>query len=388
MSVRTGLDVLTATNFEALKGKTVGILCHHASVDRNYRHIAFHLRDAQAKGSLKVGAIFSPEHGLWGGADRRIESKNEPEPRTGFLVHSLYGEVRRPTREMMQGIDAFVVDLQDVGARFYTYTWSMANCLAACEEFGVPVYVLDRPNPIGGVRVEGPVLESQFSSFIGLHPIAQRHGMTFGEIAMWLKAKVHPKLDLKVLRCEGWRRTMAFEETKLPWIVPSPNMPRVETAFVYPGICLLEGTNMSEGRGTTRPFETFGHPKIDGWRLAEDLNDLALPGAMFRPLYFQPTWSKNAGQGCGGCFLHVTDRMKFEPVFATIVMLSLVKDQAPEALGWEQESRRTRFDRLAGCSWLREAIAGGEFVTSIRERIESSTRAFLAERSRALLYEG
>lgn len=386
MSVRTGLDVLVDNDFVELKGKTLGVLCHHASVDRNYRHVAFHLKDAHAKGVLKVGAIFSPEHGLWGGADRRIESKNEPEPRTGFLVHSLYGEVRRPTREMMQGIDAFVVDLQDVGARFYTYTWSMANCLAACEAFGVPAFVLDRPNPIGGTKAEGPVLEPQFSSFIGLHPVAQRHGMTFGELAGWMKAKFYPKLDLRVIRCDGWRREMAFEETKLPWIVPSPNMPRVETAFVYPGICLLEGTNMSEGRGTTRPFETFGHPKIDGWKLAEALNDLAIPGTMFRPLYFQPTWSKNAGQGCGGCFLHVTDRAKFEPVYATIVMLSVVSEMAPEALGWDQDARRTRFDRLAGCSWLRDAIAGGESLSAIRERIEGSSKTFGAERASSLLY--
>jgi len=387
MSVRTGLDALVETGFAEFKGRKLGVLCHHASIDRNFRHIAFALKEAQGKGVLEVGAIFSPEHGLWGGADRRIDSKNEPEPRTGFVVHSLYGEVRRPTREMLAGIDAFVVDLQDVGARFYTYTWSMANCLAACEEFGVPAYVLDRPNPIGGTQVEGPVLEPQFSSFIGLHPVAQRHGMTFGEMAGWLQSKFYPKLQLKVIRCEGWKRSMGFEATGLPWIVPSPNMPRVETAYVYPGICLFEGSDLSEGRGTTRPFETFGHPKIDGWKLADRLNQLKIPGAMFRPLFFQPTWSKNAGQGCGGCFLHVTDRSKFEPVMTTLAILANILEMWPDSLGWAEENRRTRFDRLAGCAWLRESLAAREPLHAIRERIESASKGFVAERAESLLYD-
>lgn len=387
MSVQSGLDFLLAGKLNELRGRNVGVLCHHASVDRSFRHIAFHLKDAEAEGLLKVKAAFSPEHGLWGAQDARIESKDEPEPRTGFTVHSLYGQTYRPTREMMEGIDAFVIDLQDVGARFYTFTWSMAHCLSACEEFGVPAIVLDRPNPIGGTQVEGPVLEPQFSSFIGLHPVAQRHGMTFGEIATWLKKRSHPRLNLRVIRCNGWRREMPFEETGLPWIVPSPNMPRVETAYVYPGICLLEGTSMSEGRGTTRPFETFGHPKIDGWKLAEKLNGMHLKGAMFRPLYFQPTWSKNAGQGCGGCFLHVTDRSAFEPVMTSLAILASVMEQAPEALSWDQANRRTRFDRLAGCSWLRESLTAKEPLHAIRERIESSSKAFLAERSASFLYD-
>ena len=206
--------------------------------------------------------------------------------------------------------------------------------------------------------------------------------MTFGEMATWIKNKFHPKLDLKVVEMQGWSRKLLYERTGLPWIPPSPNMPRVETAYVYPGICLFEGSLLSEGRGTTRPFETFGHPKIDGWKLAERLRGIPL-----RPLYFQPTWSKHAGQVCGGAFLHIKDRFQFRPVETTIRILQAVRDLVPEALGWEEESRRSRFDRLAGCSWLRESIASGQNLQRILERIEAGNAAFMSERKESLIYD-
>lgn len=383
--VATGLDRLVASGFADLKGRRVGVLCHHASVDHRFVHTLFHLKNAVKSGTLELVCAFSPEHGLWGAKDDRIEGTNV-DARTGIVVHSLYGETNRPTKAMLEGLDTLVIDLQDVGARFYTYTWSMAHCLAASADAGIRAVILDRPNPIGGTQVEGPVLEPALSSFVGLHPVAQRHGMTHGEIATWVKSKLFPKLDLKVIRMEGWKREMDFDATKLPWIVPSPNMPRVETAYVYPGMGLIEGTAMSEGRGTTRPFEIIGHPLIDGWKLADRLNALDLPGVYFRPMFFQPTWSKNAGKGCGGCFAHVTDRRHFESVRTTLALLAAIREMTPEALDWESASRQGRFDRLAGCHWLRESLAKGESLSAIRERIESTSKSFLAERKASLLY--
>lgn len=382
MSVRTGLDRARAAGFSDWKGKRVAALCHHASVSRDLTHLTRVLREAK----LDVRCIFSPEHGLWGGKDTRIPNSQNVEPRSGYLVHSLYGQTYRPTREMLDGVETLFIDLQDVGARFYTYTWSMAHCLDACAEFGVQAVVLDRPNPIGGDLFEGPVLEPKFSSFVGLHPVAQRHGMTHGEIATWIKQRMLPNLDLRVVECEGWTRDMAFSRTGLPWIPASPNMPREETARVYPGIGLLEGTDLSEGRGTTRPFEIFGHPSFDPWKLSDALNALKLPGAQFRALYYQPTWSKHARKGCGGAFLHVTDQKAFRPVHTAIALLRTVRERYPEALGWDAENRRNRFDRLAGCSWLREEIDRGAGLSAIDERIQGSAREFESTRKAALLY--
>ena len=381
VSILTGLDVSASDGFAALKGKSIGVLCHHASVDRHFRHITRLLTDAQKESGFQMKCAFSPEHGLWGAKDSRIPGTNI-DSRTGLTVHSLYGETYRPTKPMLEGIETLIIDLQDVGARFYTYTWTMAHCLSACEEFGVQAVVLDRPNPIGGELAEGTVLEPKFSSFVGLHPVAQRHGMTFGEMATWIKDKFHPKLDLKVIEMQGWSRKLLFERTDLPWISPSPNMPRVDTAYVYPGMCLLEGTALSEGRGTTRPFETFGHPKLDGWKLVSKLSGIPL-----RPLYYQPTWSKHAGQYCGGAFLIIKDRFKFRPVETAIRILLAVRELVPEALGWEEESRRSRFDRLAGCSWLRESIASGEKIDAIQQRSQEGSKQFLIERKESLLYD-
>jgi uncharacterized protein YbbC (DUF1343 family) len=384
-SVASGLDMLAKSGFAELKGRSVGILCHHASLDRGFRHAAFLLEDAATAGTLELVCAFSPEHGMWGAKDSRIAGTNV-DAKTGLTVHSLYGETYRPTKAMLEGVDTMLIDLQDVGARFYTYTWSMAHTLSSCEEHGIEAWILDRPNPIGGAQAEGPVLEPEFSSFVGLHPVAQRHGMTHGELAEWIRGRFLPKLSLRVVRMEGWQRSMHFEAAGLPWIPPSPNMPRVETAVVYPGTCLFEGTALSEGRGTTRPFETFGHPDLDGWKLAERLNAQKLPGVFFRPLYFQPTSSKHAGKGCGGCFIHVRERTKYEPVAVAIAILAAVREQNPSLLGWEDKSRQGRFDRLAGCSWLRESLSSGEPLHAIRERIESTSKAFMAERKQVLAY--
>ncbi|HEY3266294.1 MAG TPA: DUF1343 domain-containing protein [Armatimonadota bacterium] len=385
--VQTGLDVLAASGFERLRGLRVALLCNQASIAGDYRHSMDLFADAQARGVLTVAAVFGPQHGLWGHTqDNMIEWDGFRDPRTSFLVHSLYGVYRQPTPEMLKGVEAFVVDLPDVGARLYTFLWTMTLCLDACAAAGIPVIVLDRPNPLSGARVEGPVLNPEFQSFIGRHPVPIRHGMTMAEMArMW-----NPSVEAVCM--EGWRRGQYFDDTGLPWAPPSPNMPSLDTAIVYPGLCLIEGTNLSEGRGTTRPFETFGAPFVDGWALCEALNALRLPGAHFRPTVFEPTFDKHAGALCGGAFLHVTDRQAFEPVLTGIAVLQEVRRVAGGAFWWkpppfEYEAEKMPIDILAGNSWVRRAVDEAWPLSSIRDRLRTEAAAFAPQREAALLYD-
>ena len=301
----TGLDRLVAQDFAPLRGQRIGLLVNQASVDRSYRHAI----DLFLAARLDVVTLFGPQHGLWGHTqDNMVEWEGMKDPRTGLTVHSLYGEHREPTDEMLAGLDRVVIDIFDVGSRYYTFVWSMALTIRACSRVGIPVTVLDRPNPINGVDTEGPVLEEGYESFVGRFAgLPIRHAMTAGEIARWLGFP-----GVEVVEVESWDRSLYGDETGAPWAMPSPNMPTVDTAVVYPGGCLLEATNLSEGRGTTHPFETFGAPFLDGWRMAEALHDL--PGCPFRPLEFMPTFNKFRGQVCSGCFVHVTDRRAFRPV--------------------------------------------------------------------------
>jgi len=284
-----------------------------------------------------------------------------------------------------------VVDLPDVGSRYYTFIWTMANCMEACERRGIPMTVLDRPNPIGGEQVEGPMLDPALSSFVGLYPLPIRHGMTIGEIATHLRNTFFPRTELHVVRMEGWERSFYFEQCQLPWAMPSPNMPSVETAVVYPGGCLLEATKLSEGRGTTRPFEIFGAPYIDGWELSDCLNRLGLPGCHFRPVQFEPTFHKFAKEVCEGAFLHVTDRTRFEPVLSYIAVLQEVVRQCGEKFEWrpapyEYEYEKEPIDILAGQKWVRRAVEGLEPLKEVRDRLRESCGEFAEQRNRALLY--
>ncbi len=299
----TGLDRIVAQDFASLRGQKLGLLVNQASVDRSYRHAI----DLFLGAGLNLHTLFGPQHGLWGHTqDNMVEW--EGGKYRGLTLHSLYGEHREPTDAMLEGLDRVVIDIFDVGSRYYTFVWSMALTIRACARVGIPVTVLDRPNPINGVDQEGPILEEGYESFVGRFPgLPIRHAMTAGEIARWLGFP-----NIEVVEVEGWDRSLYGDETGAPWAMPSPNMPTVDTAVVYPGGCLLEATNLSEGRGTTRPFETFGAPFLDGWRMAEALRDL--PGCVLRPLEFQPTFNKYRGQVCSGCFVHVTDRRTFRPV--------------------------------------------------------------------------
>jgi uncharacterized protein YbbC (DUF1343 family) len=367
--VSTGLDVLAAQPRTWLGDRRVGVLCHPASVDRELVHIV----DRLSAAGVRLVRLFGPEHGVRGEAQDMIGVAGHLDPRSGIPVTSLYGssvESLTPAAADFGGIDVLVVDLQDVGSRYYTYVWTMGLAMQAAGRAGVSVVVLDRPNPLGGEAVEGGEVHPGFESFVGMGSVPVRHGLTIGEMARlvaagmpWGPPPFHRAvdLDLTVVPMQGWSRLMAFEETGLPWVLPSPNMPSNETAFVYPGLCLLEGTNLSEGRGVTRPFEIVGAPFLDGARWAEELVELGLPGVRFRPLSFRPTFHKFGGQSCGGVQVHVVDRRKFQPYRTGIAMMLTARRQAPGAFRWRTEpyefvTRPIAIDLLNGSDRIRLAI--------------------------------
>jgi uncharacterized protein YbbC (DUF1343 family) len=320
-----------------------------------------------------------------------IEWEGHPDARFPFPIRSLYGERREPREGDLEGADLMVVDLQEVGSRYYTFLWTMALCFRVCEKIGLPTMVLDRPNPICGDQVEGPVGDKEYASFVGLYPLPVRHGMTIGEIGRHLQQRYFPNLDLQVIAMKGWRRHMYYEETGLPWAMPSPNMPTMDTAIVYPGGCLLEGTELSEGRGTTKPFEMFGAPYIDGFALCAALNSVGLPGVHFRPIQFEPTFQKHALQVCEGAFVHVLRRETFEPVLTYIAVMHTVRRLYGDAFRWksppyEYEYEKVPIDILAGNCWVRQAIDEQLPIKEIALRIQSEEPDFSEFRNKALLY--
>jgi uncharacterized protein YbbC (DUF1343 family) len=378
-AVRTGLDVLVAEHCARLRGRRVGLLVHPASVDAQLRHAA-PLLQASLGGDLRV--LFGPQHGLRGETqDNMVEWQGFTDPVTGVPAYSLYGEVRKPTGEMLADIDTLVIDLQDVGARYYTFTWTMLLCLEACAAAKVRVVVLDRPNPIGGEVLEGNLLDLDYRSFVGLACLPMRHGLTMGELAVWLRDDQKLDVEVDVVAMEGWRRDMWFEATGLPWVLPSPNMPTVDTAAVYPGFCLLEGTTLSEGRGTTRPFEISGAPGVDPVQLAGVLAALELPGCVWRPVSFEPTFQKHAGQLCGGVQLHVTDRAALRSVTAALAVMTVVRRIWPESFGWKQppyeyEPDKLPIDILGGGPEVRLAVEAGIDPREVADHWQSESEAF------------
>jgi uncharacterized protein YbbC (DUF1343 family) len=320
-----------------------------------------------------------------------IESSHGRDPRRHVPVYSLYSETREPTAAMLAGIDLLVVDLQDAGARIYTFVYTMANCLRAAARHGIDVVVCDRPNPIGGERIEGPVLHPGFESFVGLFPIPMRHGMTIGELARLFNDEFGIRANLEVAAMDGWRREMYYDNTGLPWVMPSPNMPTLDTAIVYPGAVLFEGTMLSEGRGTTRPFEMVGAPWIDAERFAFRMNGLGLSGVHFRPLVFEPTFQKHARAACGGCQIHVTDRAAFCPVLAGASLISEFRREDPARFAWrmppyEYEHEKMPIDILAGSADLREQVDAGATGRDIATSWEDSAALFRRTRQPHLIY--
>jgi uncharacterized protein YbbC (DUF1343 family) len=386
-SVRLGTDRLLDSR--RLRGARVGIVCNHASVDRGITNIVDRLAAADG---VTLAAIFGPQHGFRSDVqDNMIETPHRDDPGRRVPIYSLYSETREPTADMLRGLDALVVDLQDIGARIYTYIYTMANCLRAGARHGVKVIVCDRPNPINGVDVEGAALVPGFESFVGQFPIPMRHGMTIGELATLFNTHFKLGAELEVVEMEGWRREMFADETGLPWVMPSPNMPTLDTAVVYPGTVLFEGTLLSEGRGTTRPFELVGAPGVEAERFAKEMNALNLPGAIFRPAVFEPTFQKHAKQACGGCQIHVTDRRAFKPVLTGAALIGLFHRHAPDRPLWRQppyeyEHEKLPIDILAGSPAFREHIEAGTNATRMAESWRADEEAFRALRAPYLLY--
>lgn len=380
--VVSGLEVLLGRKRALLAGKRIGLITNPTAVTRDLQSAV----DLMARAAdFKLVALFGPEHGVWGDVQAGAPVADQIDARTGLPVYSLYGATRKPTPAMLEGLDVLVFDIQDIGARFYTYPWTLALVMQAAREAGLGVIVADRPNPIGGVKVEGPVLDPALASFVGAYPIAIRHGMTMGELALMMNTDFGIGCDLHVVTCANWRRAQDATQTGLPWVPPSPNVPSVDTALIYPGTCLIEGTNLSEGRGTTKPFELIGAPYIDAHALADRLNQRNLPGARFRPAWFTPSFSKHQGLLCAGVQIHLTDRKALTPVETGIAILLDVVHLHGQAFSF-LPGNPPFFDKLAGVSWLRDAIVAGDSLEAIRARWQPELAAFELRRARHLLY--
>lgn len=389
--VRTGLERVVAGGVPALRGKRIGLIANPTAVDAELRHAVDLLA---ATPGITLVTLFGPEHGLRGDAQDMIGVDMLRDDRTGLPVWSLYGHDTAsltPSPAMLEGIDALVYDVQDVGSRYYTFVWTMVLAMRAAASAKISFVVLDRPNPIGGDGVEGGAIEAGYESFVGLISCPNRHGLTAGEIARWRATVERLDLDLQVVRAEGWRRSMYFEDTGLPWVMPSPNMPTRDTALVYPGMCLVEGTELSEGRGTTRPFEIAGAPFIDGHSVAMALETERLPGVKFRPLVVTPTFQKHAGKPCGGVQLHVTDRHAFRPYLTGVAFLRAVREVHGDAMQWRTRAyefvdKIPAIDLLAGSAKLREGIDAGASLAELVATWQDAEGTFAAERVPHLLY--
>jgi uncharacterized protein YbbC (DUF1343 family) len=385
--VRTGLEQLLARP-SVLRGLRLGLVANPASVTSRLEHAATALVAGKA---LRLVTLFGPEHGVFADAQDLVEVGDSKDPRTGLRVFSLYGATRVPTAAMLRGLDAVVFDMQDVGSRYYTYIYTMLHVMEAAAAAGLRVVVLDRPNPLGGERVDGNLLQAGFVSFVGLHPLPVRHGLTVGELALLFREERSLDVDLTVIRMKGWRRSMTFEDTARPWVMTSPNMPTLDTARVYPGGCLVEGTNLSEGRGTTRPFELVGAPWLDAGKLAEDLTRERLPGVVFRPAHFTPTFQKHAGKTCGGVQVHVSDPGAFSAWLAYLLLIFHARAQDERRFAWrrppyEYETKKLPIDILCGTDAVRRAMDAGRSPRSFVGAWRREASAFLRRREPFLLY--
>ncbi len=389
-TVQPGLEVLL-DDPRQIAGKKIGLVTNQSGVTGDLRHVV----DLLHRGTnWKLTTLFGPEHGIWGEAQDMAHVGHSIDPMTGLTVYSLYGASENdlaPRQELLRELDALVIDLQDIGSRYYTFIYTMALCMREAGKAGVQVIVLDRPNPIDGVHLEGNIREDKYSSFVGMFALPARHGMIAGELARYFNKVFKLDCDLVVVPMKGWQRSMWFDETGLPWVIPSPNMPTVGTATVYPGMCLIEGTNLSEGRGTTHPFELFGAPWLEPFQLAEKLNAIGLPGVRFRPHYFMPAFQKHAGKVCGGAELHVTNRAIFEPYRTGLWCVKVARDIDPEQFDWRREtyefvSDRLAIDLLAGSARYRELVESGGDIEEWVAEWKEPLREFKETREEFLLY--
>lgn len=387
--VRLGLEKILDENISELEGLRVGLVCNQATVDHQYSHAAdlFYQHP-----KINLVALFGPQHGIRGDVqDNMVETAHTIDNYTNLPVYSLYSETRKPTAEMIENVDVLVFDLQDVGCRVYTFIYTLAYVMQTAAETGKKVIVLDRPNPIGGEQIEGDLLQTRHESFVGLYPIPMRHGMTVGEIARLFNERFEINCDLTVITMDNWERTDYLDEIDAPWVMPSPNMPTIETAVVFPGTVYFEGTQVSEGRGTTKPFESVGAQYIHSRELAEQMNSLKLSGVYFRSIEFMPTFQKFAQTNCGGVFLHVLDRRIFKPVQTGIALLKTIKDLHPEEFQWkntpyEYVFDRNPFDVIAGNTKLRGQLEEDVSLNEIFESWRDDETEFSKIRREYLLY--
>ncbi len=386
--VITGLERLLTEEAGLLRGKRLGLIANATSVDSS---LARGIDRLHGLSVAQLMVLLGPEHGLRGFAQDQIEIEDEIDLPTGLAVRSLYGPCRSPSAEMLTGLDAVIFDIQDIGSRYYTYIWTMAHAMEACARVGVELIVADRPNPIGGELVEGNLIEGDCRSFVGLYPIPNRHGMTAGELSRLFNEEYGIGCPLTVISMKGWRRSHLFGQTGLPWVAPSPNMPTLETAGVYPGACLFEGTNLSEGRGTTQPFEILGAPWVEPFRLAAEVEKEGLAGVRCRPLYFQPTFHKFAGRICGGIQQHIVDWNSYRPWLSALAIIKAVYRLWPSEFAWrpppyEYESERPAIDILGGSGKLREMITVDLPLKEINVFWQEELLRFKSIRERYLLY--
>lgn len=360
--VKCGLDVFLEQEISSIKEANVGLVANHASVSRDLLHIS----DLLISEGVRLHAMFGPEHGIRGDVWAGSEVTDGVDPYTGVRVFSLFGKHLEPTEQMLDGVDMMLIDLQDIGSRFYTYLYTMSAVMVACKQHSIPVCILDRPNPITGLAAEGFVLQPGYSSFVGRYPIAQRHSLTIGELALLFSQNFGAGEVPKVVPMLGWRRDMWFDETGLPWVMPSPNIPTLQTALVYSGTCLFEGTNVSEGRGTTRPFELIGTPWINSRDFKHALDKHQLPGVKFREAHFIPFHSDYTKQNCAGVQLYVDDPKTFRPVHTAVAMLCALQELYPGQFKINAPTEGIgHFDFLAGSSTLRESIESGKSASYI-----------------------
>lgn len=387
--IKLGLEKILDEQSSRLKGQRIGLICNQASVDHNFRHAAdlfFEHAD------INLVSLFGPQHGIRGDVqDNMVETAHGSDTKTGLPIFSLYSETRKPTEVMLDDLDTLVFDLQDVGCRVYTFIYTMANAMKACAAMGKKMLILDRPNPINGLSVEGNSLEIGHESFVGQYPIPMRHGLTVGELAQLFKQEFDIGCDLEIVKMDGWERADFYDKTDAPWVMPSPNIPTVGTAVVFPGTVYLEGTQISEGRGTTRPFELVGAPFVDAEELADALKSFDLPGVVFRPTHFLPTFQKHAGQVCAGVFLHVIDRKSFEPVITGLAIIKAIYALYTDDFRWkvppyEYVFERNPFDVISGTQKTRAFIEKGASIGEIKSSWQPDIKNFVRVREKYLIY--
>ncbi len=386
---RLGVEKLLRERDDLVRGARIGLVCNQASVDHNLRHVAdlFH-----EKKDANLTTLFGPQHGIRGDVqDNMVETAHALDRNTKLPIYSLYSETREPTEQMLDDVDVIVFDMQDVGCRIYTFIYTLANCMRAAQRYGKRVVVCDRPNPITGEGVAGTVLEPEYASFVGQFPIATRHGMTVCELAQMFKQEFEIDCELELVLMEGWSRELWMDETDAPWVMPSPNMPTLDAATIFPGTVHVEGTQLSEGRGTTKPFEFVGAPYIEAEEYARVLNDLELQGVYFRASNFQPTFQKHAQQTCGGVQVHILARDEFEPVLSGVALIKTAFDRYREDFRWknppyEYVYDKNPFDVIAGTKRLRAALEEGQTLEQIEFGWREPLRDFKQRRTRCLLY--